>query len=917
MSANKGPTIVARFRFDGLEEIKTAFGDMQKRFEATTKKMSEAGARVGARMTASLTTVQRTFRTVGSVGTRSLTMIRSAASSLLSVLRSTVSTLVAMGRTATNVAGRVAAVGTAAVAAVNAFGIGTGRTIDELGRMARAAGVPVDRFSRLATATRLLGGDVESLSGGLKNLSDRITDAAKDSESEAGKAFEQLGLSVRDSNGQIKTTEQMLNEVADALAKVPSDTLRASAAVDIFGGAATKLLPILENGSAGLEEYAREADRLGTVVTEQQSKTARGLLVQYRKVGEALRGIAFRVSESVLPVLTENSDAVASYLARNGDRIAKWTANAMKEISGIGTDLFRAMTGDAGRIERTWIRRLVPVFRTVRAVVSDVIDMLSGKDATRAPWLNDVRATLVAAAAAAAALAWGIAHAMGIAEADLPTLAGLAESIRTAFESLRMGIEGNGDEAEMPWAANVGKILTDVGTAFGTVVKVIVDNKDAIIAAAGEIVRLIAGATEAVKALISGEAIPQGNPFERFNEWGEWLSAKYDEWSERVEKFTADFAAAWAVVSWVAEQVYGWMDTLAKAFGLDNGAQLGILLFIARVTGFYDALKEAFSLAWGFAKRLWRALGGLWAIARWVFLKMIIPAVALVAAWLAVPTAVVWGIIAAIVALGVAVYFWWDEIVELTKWLAAMMWSSVKWIWDRIMKFFANVWDWAVWAYDNVVGTWDALKDWFIGLFAEIWAYVIRFWDWMSSRPQAVWDTVTGIWGEFTGFFKGMIDSVAGWFKGLWDGVASGAQNAWGKVKGWFGFGEDAPSGGTDNAPGFASGGIVRGAGTGVSDSIRAWLSNGEGVINARAVSHYGEGLVHALNNLLLPAGMMGGGMPVAAGSGPAMSPFNLSIGGRRAGGQFAADADAVRSLRRDFRNSGGAALGPAPRWRR
>ncbi|MCO6057300.1 phage tail tape measure protein [Pseudomonas sp. MOB-449] len=61
--------------------------------------------------------------------------------------------------------------------------------------------------------------------------------------------------------------------------------------------------------------------------------------------------------------------------------------------------------------------------------------------------------------------------------------------------------------------------------------------------------------------------------------------------------------------------------------------------------------------------------------------------------------------------------------------------------------------------------------------------------------------------------------------------------------------------------PGFATGGVLRGPGTGTSDSILARLSNGEGILTARAVQHYGAGLVHQINRLQLPGFAEGGVM--------------------------------------------------------
>lgn len=63
------------------------------------------------------------------------------------------------------------------------------------------------------------------------------------------------------------------------------------------------------------------------------------------------------------------------------------------------------------------------------------------------------------------------------------------------------------------------------------------------------------------------------------------------------------------------------------------------------------------------------------------------------------------------------------------------------------------------------------------------------------------------------------------------------------------------------SAPSFATGGIVRGPGSGTSDSIWARISNGEGILTARAVQHYGTGLVHQINRLQLPGFADGGVM--------------------------------------------------------
>lgn len=54
-----------------------------------------------------------------------------------------------------------------------------------------------------------------------------------------------------------------------------------------------------------------------------------------------------------------------------------------------------------------------------------------------------------------------------------------------------------------------------------------------------------------------------------------------------------------------------------------------------------------------------------------------------------------------------------------------------------------------------------------------------------------------------------------------------------------------------------AEGGHIQGPGTGTSDSILSWLSNGEFVVKASSVQKYGTNFLHSLNNGFLPKNLM------------------------------------------------------------
>jgi len=115
-------------------------------------------------------------------------------------------------------------------------------------------------------------------------------------------------------------------------------------------------------------------------------------------------------------------------------------------------------------------------------------------------------------------------------------------------------------------------------------------------------------------------------------------------------------------------------------------------------------------------------------------------------------------------------------------------------------------------------------------------------------------------------------------------------------------------------APGNAAGGLIRGPGSGTSDSILARLSDGEYVMRARAVQHWGPQFMAALNAMRNPFGYAGGGLasgrrvPRFAAGGMVTArtsdgtPVHLHIGGS----SFALRGDKaiVESLTREARRA-------------
>ena len=101
----------------------------------------------------------------------------------------------------------------------------------------------------------------------------------------------------------------------------------------------------------------------------------------------------------------------------------------------------------------------------------------------------------------------------------------------------------------------------------------------------------------------------------------------------------------------------------------------------------------------------------------------------------------------------------------------------------------------------------------------------------------------------------------------------------------------------------------MRGPGSGTSDSILARLSNGEFVMRAGAVQHWGAGLLSAMNTAGLPR-FAEGGLVGAAGGG---TPVHLHLGGQSFA--LSGGADVVSSLVHEARRSQMRSAGVKPSW--
>lgn len=274
--------------------------------------------------------------------------------------------------------------------------------------------------------------------------------------------------------------------------------------------------------------------------------------------------------------------------------------------------------------------------------------------------------------------------------------------------------------------------------------------------------------------------------------------------------------------------------------------------------------------------------------------------------------------------------------------------------WNAVVAFLIQKWTEFVAFIGNAPANLGVVFDAVVGAIRQRFQEAILFvqLQWTNGL-QAIADFATTIWAAITSAAASVGQSIANAFKSGFDSIIGFASDMLNKVLAFFdriisaakkassaiasasSEGDGAARGGEVGA---ARGGFVRGSGTSSSDSIRAWLSNGEFVHRARAVQKYGTNFMHALNKGLIPSAAVrqlmngfnvgglvnsleslmprsrfadGGAVPAMAGGGG--RPINLNIGGET----FAMNAneDVAERLQRFSTKSQTRSAGRKPNW--
>ena len=271
---------------------------------------------------------------------------------------------------------RIAGFARAAVAALATFkGIQAVRGIaedirvmgDRADKVSQQLGLTVQALQELEFAGGLAGVSNEEMALSLRQLARTAVEAA-DGAAEYADEYRKIGVNIRDSNGQIKSADRLIEELADGLRFLGTDTERVAIAQTLLGRSGSKLLPLLNGGSKAIRAQREEARQLG-VMNEQQVKMAVELTDNQLRLSRAYTMIKIVIAERLLPTINRAVVGLTAFFQANrkiiGQALGKFFSRVARIISALGTFIVHV-----AKSTKQWFDNLGPVAQRLAKIAA-------------------------------------------------------------------------------------------------------------------------------------------------------------------------------------------------------------------------------------------------------------------------------------------------------------------------------------------------------------------------------------------------------------------------------------------------------------------------------------------------------------------------------------------------------------------
>ena len=172
----------------------------------------------------------------------------------------------------------------------------------------RVMGGTAEEMSTLRGVAKLSGMDMGQFGKSMGFLSKQMANG--------GKGLAAIGVSAKTATGQMRPTSAVLKDVANWFNKTAPGATRTAAALAIFGKSGAAMLPFLSRGAKGIGELEEKTRKYGLVLSGRQLEDVKKQTMAQRELGMAMEGTKLQAGAAMAPVMTKLNTSLANLLPK-------------------------------------------------------------------------------------------------------------------------------------------------------------------------------------------------------------------------------------------------------------------------------------------------------------------------------------------------------------------------------------------------------------------------------------------------------------------------------------------------------------------------------------------------------------------------------------------------------------------------
>lgn len=220
---------------------------------------------------------------------------------------------------------------------------------DEVIKGAQKVGLSTDAYQKLGYAAQLADLEQGELNMGLVLLSKRMVAAAEGTKG-AGDEFKKLGVKFKDSTGKLRSSDQVLIDLADRFQKMPDGAEKTALALEFFGKSGAKMIPLLNGGGQAIRDLGEELDTFGGVITKDGAKASEEFNDNITRVKRIVVSLKNALGIALVPIIRDVIEDFLDWAKANKEVIrskikeyAEGLGHAFLSVVEVGKELVKGL----------------------------------------------------------------------------------------------------------------------------------------------------------------------------------------------------------------------------------------------------------------------------------------------------------------------------------------------------------------------------------------------------------------------------------------------------------------------------------------------------------------------------------------------------------------------------------------------